>query len=66
MIKLRTTLWIKAALEYVAVSGDEFCNEKKEFYVLAEAPLCFGSERRTVDVTWCLVVREESDYFYGP
>lgn len=34
--------------------------------MLAEAPLYFGSKRCTADITWCLVVREESDYFYGP
>lgn len=34
--------------------------------MLAKAPLCLGAKRRTADIMWCLVVEEESHYFYGP
>lgn len=34
--------------------------------MLAIVPPCIGSKRRAADIMWCLVVREESDYFYGP
>lgn len=34
--------------------------------MLAKAPLCLGAKRRTADIMWCLVVKEESHHFYGP